>query len=578
MKIHRQYQKYTCGINLVLVVMVLLAITSCNKDFANKLDLSGKADSISGYKAPKVLYIIIDGARGAAVNAVQAPALTEISENAMQTFNGLSDVSGLAATTWADMLTGVNKAKHKVTQADFSGNNLANFPMFFKQIKQSNPDTRTSAFSSTPAFSQNLISNADLNQNFSNDDAAVKAAMVTELKNEQAGVVLAEFNSVDRAGKQYGYDASVAQYSSAILTVDGYVAEAMRTLRERANFKKENWLVIVASNQGGDFPVPPAQNDGTLFSKPLLNTFAIFYNPRFSYQYYSKPGTSGLPYEGKTVALANDTTANIPAAQSNLYNFGTSGDYTVELKIKVLRFSTGNSNAPILFKTSSPANSTTGWWIIHSGVNGQWRLGGLPSAIMISNQPALKIGVWYTLGFKIYTENNKRWVMIYQDGVKAYANPVDITNRNVNNTEELVAGYRSGYGNTTKQLVTEIKVFNAAVPDNVIAAYSCKGAIDNKHPNYNNLIGYWPATDGFGGFFKDKSPSKNDFVLKNKFEWTAFSDFDSKLCVDLPADIYTRMPNGIDIPSLIYGWMGIKTLNLGLDGKTWVPVYNNLNP
>ncbi len=67
-------------------------------------------------------------------------------------------------------------------------------------------------------------------------------------------------------------------------------------------------------------------------------------------------------------------------------------------------------------------------------------------------------------------------------------------------------------------------------------------------------------------------------MLKNKFEWAAFSDYTQKLCVDLPDDIYTRIPNGIDIPTFIYSWMNIKTLNMGLDGKIWIPVYKDVKP
>ncbi|SMC67594.1 alkaline phosphatase family protein [Pedobacter africanus] len=587
MKIHRLYQKYQSGLKMFLMGMGLLTMLSCNKDFDNRLDLTLKPDSLAGYKAPKILYIIVDGARGTVINTIQAPNLTAISENALQTFNGVSDENGLSATSWADMLTGFNKIKHKVTKADFSGNNLTNYPMFFKQLKQNNAALRTVAFSSTPAFSQNLVSNADVNQNFSNDDVAVKNALVNELKNVRADVVLAEFNSVDRAGQQYGYDGSVAQYSGAILNVDTYIGEAINTLKQRPDYEKENWLVIVASNQGGNFPVPPAQNDGTLFSKPLLNSFAILYNPRFSFQYYARPNTMELPFEEKGVVLHGDTIARMPAAKAAAYNFGTTGEFTVEFKLKVLRFpylmdkstpTNRSGNAPILFKSASPANSSTGWWVIHSGVDGNWRLGGLPASIMVSNQPPLKLNEWYTLGFKIYNQNSKRWVMIYQDGVKAYPNPVDITNRNVNNNEDLVAGFRSGFGNTTEQIIADIQIYNTAIPDEFIAANACKTAVKSSNPYYNNLIGYWPATDGVRGIFQDKSPSKNDFALEKSYAWVPFSDYSPKLCVDLADDIYTRIPNGIDIPSFIYAWMNVKTINLGLDGKTWIPVYKDVKP
>jgi hypothetical protein len=574
---HRLYNKGKWGWNLSLLALVMVTMVSCNKDFENKRDLSVKSDTASGYKAPKVLYIILDGARGASINTVQAPALTEISENALHSFNSLSDENGLESTSWADMLTGVNKAKHKVTTADFSGNNLANYPMFFKQIKQANSNLRTAAFSSSPAFSQQLISNADVNENFNNDDEAVKTALVKELKQENASVIVAEFNGIEKAGKQYGYDASVAQYSAAILTVDAYIGAALKTLKERPSYDNENWLVVVASNKGGDFNVPPVKNDGTLFSKPLLNSFVLFYNPRFSFQYYAKPATTEVPYEGNVHPMGGDTTANVPAAKSALYNFGITGDFTVELKIKVLKFSTSAGNAPILFKSSSPANAATGWWIIHSGNTGGWRLGGLTSISVISNQPALQLNQWYTLGFKVYTEGGKRWAMIYQDGVKAYPNPVDITNRNANNNEELVAGFRSGFGSATKQLITEIKVFKTAIPDAFIASNACEVGLNSKHPYYNQLISYWPATDGGIGVFKDQGPAKNDFELK-KYKWESFSEYAPKLCVNLPLDIYTRIPNGIDIPSFIYGWMGMKSMGLNLDGKTWIPVYNTIKP
>lgn len=578
MRTNRLYQKHLQRANLWVMALVLLTILSCNKAFENKLDLSPKGEEQTGARVPKVLYIIIDGARGAAINTLQAPALSEITENAMQTFSSVSDVSGLPSTTWADMLTGVNKAKHKVTQADFSGNNLANYPMFFKRVKQNDANIRTAAFSSTTLFSQKLVTDADVNQNFSNDDAAVKTALVAELKNEKAAVVLAEFNSVETAGQQYGYDAGIPQYRTAVLTVDGYIAEAMAALKQRPGYEDENWLVVVASNKGGSLNVPPGTNDGTLFSNPLLNGFVIFYNPRFSFQYYARPNTIGLPYEGKGIVLHGDTTANIPAAKATAYNFGKTGEFTLEFKLKVIRRAYSAGNSPILFKSSNPANSATGWWFMHSGITGNWRLGGLAASTMVSNQPILNIGEWYTLGFKIYNESGKRWVMIYQDGVKAFANPVDITNRDASNSEELVAGFRSGFGGSAENIISEIKIFNVAIPDNVIAANACKGALSTKHPYYNNLIGYWPCTDGISGFFQDKGPLGNDFVLKNKFEWVAFRDYAPKLCIDLPEDIYTRLPNGIDIPSMIYGWMGIKTNNMSLDGKTWIPVYNSIKP
>ncbi|TKC05148.1 DUF4983 domain-containing protein [Pedobacter frigoris] len=566
--------KSSWGLQLSLLTMILITMVSCNKDFENKLDLSAKKDSITGYRVSKVLYIIIDGARGESVNTVQAPTITEMAYNALQTFNSVSDESGLPATTLTDMVTGVTKAKHKVTTADFAGNNLTNYPMFFKQIKEKSADLRTAAFTSTLSFSQKLISNADVNQNFNNDDAAVKTAMINELKEDNASVVLAEFNSVDRAGQQYGYDASVAQYSSAILTVDGYIKEALSALKQRKNYDKEDWLVIVASNQGGNYTLPPSQVDISLYSKPLLNGFVLFYNPRFAYQFYGRPNVSELPYEGKAIQYTASTIfGSIPVADAAIYNFGTTGEYTVQLKIKLL--TRGSNNPPIIAKSDDTGNSAAGWSFLLTTSNSSWRMQLAGSSV---SGTALNLNQWYTLTGKLYMEGTARRMKVFTDGV--LNNQAAMTANGTSTTAALnVGNSKSAFGGGTAQtIVTDVRIYNTALPDAYIAANYCKAEVKPNDIYYNKLIGYWPSTDGTGKELVDLSPSKRNFTLNGAFSWNAFNDYQPNFCLDLPVDIYKRIPNGVDIPNFIFGWMGIKSLGLNLDSKTWLPLYNSTKP
>lgn len=558
-----------------LFVLVVLGLSACNKDFEGKHDFAKTKDTVLDVRTSKILYVIIDGARGKSIETSMAPNLTQIKVNANYAYESVSDDSGLDATTWTDMLTGVNKVKHGVTTSNFAGNQLANYPMFFKRIKE-NFALRTAAFCASARLSQNLISNADVNQSFNDDDLAVKTATVDELKRDDAAVVLTEFSSVDKAGAQYGYDNSVAQYQSAILKIDGYIGEIMAQLKSRKNYTNENWLVVIASNQGGTYPVNPADNDGTFFSRPLLNSYIMFYNPAFNTSVYEKPSTGAIPYSGSNIKL-NGTAlrGTLSAADAAIFNFGTGAaapEYTVELKLKVHAF--GTLNAPIFSKSSSPANSSTGWWIIHNGSNGTWRFAGLSaSTITSASAPLLTVGKWFTLGFKIYNENAKRWVVLYQDGERI-SNPVDITSRNVDNAVPLIAGQIDGYGATATQSITDIRLFKAAVPDNIIKEYACQVNVPTTHPYYSSLIGYWPATDAVGVAFKDKISGTRNFALGGSPVWESFEDTDPKFCIPFSSEIYKELPRGVDIPRYIYSWLKIKTDSYGLDGKVWLPVYN----
>lgn len=573
MKSKIEKSAFIVKLTAVLVVLTI-SIISCNKELADRKDFSNNTGgNVIDAQQQKVLYVIVDGARGESVFKSPTPNLSKMIKNGMFTINAVSDENGLNATSWADMLTGVDKTKHKVISEDFSNNKLADYPMFFKRVKD-NTSLRTAAFSISPALSTKLVTSADVNTSFSSDEA-VKTATLAELANKDAAVVLAEFQGVDKAGAQYGYDASVPQYATAISNIDTYIGELNTAIKARPNFSKENWLIVIASNKGGDYPVIPALMDQTLYSKPLLNGFVILYNPNFKSTIYNKPANlNSLPYSGSYGKLNGDTIASVDAAKSNLYNFGTTGEYTVEFKLKVQSF--GTQNAPIFFKTASPANGTTGWWIIHNGSNGTWRLGGLASAaISTPTTKAMEVNQWYHIGFKIYFVGTVRYVQMFQDG-DPIGSPTVITGRNVNNTEPLVAGYRSGYGNSATQFITDIRIFNAAVPDAVIKDFACQVLLDSRHPNYNNLIGYWPALDGTGTLIKDQSKSKSDFVFQKSTQWQSFEDYDNKFCIKPTPELYKIVPRGIDIPRFILGWLNINATGFNLDGKVWTPIYTNI--
>src|SRR5690606_41377257 len=68
--------------------------------------------------------LVVDGARGESVRDAKAPTLQSMQDHAIYSWHSISDTLSINATAWADLLTGVRKEKHRVTNKDFSGNRL----------------------------------------------------------------------------------------------------------------------------------------------------------------------------------------------------------------------------------------------------------------------------------------------------------------------------------------------------------------------------------------------------------------------------------------------------------------------
>src|SRR5690606_18510988 len=156
---------------------------------------------------------------------------------------------------WADLLTGVRKEKHRVTNKDFSGNRLQEYPVFFSHIKERDPSFRIGAYSSADSLGTMLITGADVNETFGNNDEAMVSSLLDELKIDTAGLVFGQFSGVAIAGNTYGYDISHPEYKAAILKVDQQIGSIMTALKARATYAQEDWLVVVTSGKGGPFQI-----------------------------------------------------------------------------------------------------------------------------------------------------------------------------------------------------------------------------------------------------------------------------------------------------------------------------------
>lgn len=569
----------------MLCCVVAMAVTSCNKDFEGVPTTKYNNDSLAvsaGKK--KVLYLILDGVRGSVLSTMKPVNVVKINKNAIYTFSGLNDSTAVVPTnagSWTDMITGAPVKSHKVISEDFAGNQLAQFPSIFTRLKQVNPNLKTVSLAASSSFDTNLAGDASEHSLFSSD-AAVQTALKSKIGTTDADLIVAQFHSADVAGTAGGYHAGNTNYITAITTLDGYLGEALNALKARPTYKEENWLVIIASNKGGVDTSTPI-TDATLFGDPAKNTYVALYNPAYDAKPYNKPNTNEIAYTGKAPRFQSTTTTNIYATLANttVGNFGSTGDYTMMLKIRVDE-TTSQTWPQIIGKSPSTADViANGWEFAMSGNNYFFDYGN-------STRPALKVirdAQWHTIAVKFYMVGSSRFLTVFNDGVKetggTNANtglpiyPYDITGRSVSNTNPLRIG--SGSNKPTNFLIRDLAIFNMAIPDNDLITYM-KREVNGSNPYFANLLGWWPCNEGSGTVLKDRSGKGNDFTITGNVAWTSHSDLSPNISPSISGVVYRTVPNGVDLPFTIYNWFKVlPPASWGLSGRSFSPVYLSLS-
>lgn len=575
-------QKNKTRRNLLFILSVVTVVVSwmaCNKGYDRVLGKKDYTDTTSAVaKNPKVLYIIVDGARGQSVRDANPPNIMGLTSDAIYCWNTVTDTSIGGLTNWADLLTGVHKEKHKVIGGDVANSDLADYPIIFKYIRERNPNFRIAAFCSSDSLSKGLITDATVNKSYGGDDAAVQAGAISELGIDSTGLVMVEYGEVDAAGKKYGYDNSFPEYKSAILNVDGYIGKLLDALKKRKNFAGENWMVVVTSNHGGAFTIDPGQDDHTILSDPRINSFVIFSTPIYLASFIDKPYT-GNRYSGKAVELHGADSLAINATvpdDLNDYDFADSVDFTIEFKIKTTANGNGYSYQypSILSKRASFDPGVPGWCIFLEDQHWQINFGQVGKGNIQVSGNDISDGNWHDIAVVVYISGAQRLVRTFTDG--NFNNSGDITSMgNLNTPAPLTMGFLPGsITNPADVYMTEVRIWNAALADATISQFACETSLPDDHPNKNNLIGYWPAVDGQGGVIKDQSTLQHDFILSGAYSWNAFNDL---ICAPAGSDLASQMPQPVDVPTQILSWLQIPTFSQwGLDGRVWTTNYTGI--
>lgn len=593
----------------IITALVLGALMStffaCNQEFPNLIERKYGNDTAGlTTQNRKILYIIVDGARGLAVQNANIPNLSQLAKHAIYTWNGIGDYenSGQAfsnANGWANMLTSVTQSSHKI-DSTFDGNDLADYPTFITRLKAVEPTWKTAAFCASNELQQNLLNNTTVSQSLGNDNNVSKATIDQLKSDDSTKVIIAEFNGVDQAGQQFGYDDTSAGYLHAISTVDGYIGDIMQALTQRKSYSQENWLVIIASNKGGEGYT--SSIDLTGYGDTRRNTFVMFYNPHFQSFYAPKPqNTSGAGvYTGKAVHLFGDpTNQNVGGvyvrvqnkageSDQSIFDVGN-GSLTVEAKVKFLPRNNSYSYAypPFLSKTDARYGTTPGWCFYRNG-NTVTAYVATGSEKIEVNGGDMSNGDWHTVAMVINKEGNTYSVDLYLDGVNiGHSQSSFAAGTTVASPSPVTMGFNQTvftdqYANL---YMTDVRIWKAALPGNVISQYACyPGMLPESHPYYKDLVGFWGCTEGSGDTCKDLTGGGHDALVQTgggaSISWDPFSDLSNNICPEPSASFYRLVPNSVDIPFEIFQWLGVNIpSSWNWSGHGWVTGYTDVaNP
>src|SRR5690606_24165636 len=329
---------------LYFSIITGLVLVACNKSSDTSLAAPENEDNVSR-AGNKVLMDIVDGLVGTEVKSVAPANISAYTSSAVFSYDAINSYNNNNVTNaygWSNILTGVDAPKHKVA-GDFSTANFTDYPSVFTRLKTLRGSLSTVAIATNSTLHDNLLSDAGEKFVFANNDLQAFTKSTEVLQNQNPDLSVVQFGGVDSAGSVSAYSASNTIYKQAINRIDAYIGALTQTIKNRANYNKEEWLIIVASGKGSNTRyVPTGSDTWNAFDDKMHNTFMMFYNPRFIPAQYSRP-TGIIPYQGNTPvytvsgSTAQTTTGGyIPNSTiANKMDFGANSEFTVQCKVKI---------------------------------------------------------------------------------------------------------------------------------------------------------------------------------------------------------------------------------------------------
>lgn len=512
----------------------------------------------------KVLVISIDGLAGTELQAVAPVNIAELQKNSKYSYQTLA--TGSDAGGWASMVTGTSFSRHQIESDDFERiqnpdddehgtielqRNVFDYITQYRAVK--------TALVTPWDNLRDYIKNTDFSPVLSTDVAAKDSAVHILQTQQSLGAIFVNFRAVQAAGMNGGFVAANPSYNQAIVQSDEYVGHILAAVKARKNYSNEDWLIIITSNHSGSANQP---KDG----------FTLAYNPSFKPLELKKSGFN-------SVLFNNAALQAIVPDDHGLYNMGADQDFTVQMQVK---FAKVTSNNAFLSKSNNASTNFTGWmWYQSSAGNMTMCAGGNLNGAATGRVNLTSIGpvsdnTWHTVTMTVKRINaTTRTMTAYVDGVLK-GTPVNIHSRmSISSDEPLKVGRRTVDGVNAFSTLNSanLLIFNTALDAGTISAnVSLKDM--SKHPNYQNLIGYWPMDEGAESVYYNKAAQGYNMTLSGSYSWASLLDNYPPGTAAEPISSNLSIPTTVsDVAALSLYWMKIDILpDFNYDGK---PYLNN---
>jgi hypothetical protein len=503
----------------------------------------------------KVLVIGIDGCRGDALQAANAPHLDSLAAAGFRTYEGITQPPTWSATGWSTMLTGVWEQKHKAVDNSFTNNQFATWPHFFARLRSVDPTLSLHSIVHWGPINSQITTQADQELTLSTDQAVADAA-VSLLQNGDPDVLFLHFDDVDHAGHDYGFSPSVANYITAIEVVDQQLGPVLEAVKQRP--VDEQWMVLVSTDHGG---IGPSGHGGISFVEQRIFTLA------------SGPGISPEERAAHRDTIVAPTSIafaagrHVRVADPAPFQFGSAQDFTLECRVKM---PTSWSGDPVFLGNknwNSGVNpgfvlSTTG-----SGFNWKFNIGDGADRVDLSGLP-INDDQWHHIAVTCDRDGEAR---IFQDGLLLRSASMALIG-NINTALQLCVGQdgTTTYGTALTGTVADVRIWNAALSIGTISAWSGK-PLTPAHPNTADLLGHWPMTEGSGGLLSNTvagGPAAQHFTSNAPTSATWATNTSALVTTDLG-----RTPTQADLVPTVLAYLCVENdAAWQLDGRSLIPV------
>jgi len=508
----------------------------------------------------KVLIIGMDGTRSDALQLANTPNIDNLIANGIYSPDALNDDRTWSGPGWSAILTSVWSDKHLVTNNNFSGNDYANYPSLFKHIEDVNPSLQTASICHWNPINDEIVQTfADYKLNVATD-AEVSSNAISYVTNNNPDLLFLHFDDGDHAGHGSGFSPSNPAYITAIETIDTYIGSILTAIEARTNYANEDWLILVTSDHGGlgtshGGNSIEEQNvvviaSGNTIDQELIEKEVTIINRPFNCLYES----AELEFDG-----ANDF-VQIP--NNALFDFGANQDFTIECRVRtesagdvaIIGNKDWNSgvNKGFVFSFKYPSGPE---WKVNIG-DGSNRTDINTGGMIVDNE-------WHTLSV---TFDRDGLMSMYQDGVF-------VDSESISNVGDITTGEGLFFGTDINNafdfsgLISEVRVWNTVIDAATINTWQCT-TIDNTHPNYSDLLGYWELNQNDGTQAFDSSINAVHGTINNAV-------WDETQTIEVSDYSNTPRIADIAVTALTYLCIPIDS-NWDFDGVSLIPVCNTL--